>query len=182
MAARSNSSSALRTAIRSSNSQAARQRDELLHSVLSLDPRKLQAAVQSSKRAGTPAVHLLQVRAATVQAKMLSGRYRTCWLRRHWTQESWACRLPGCGMVPGHVAHLLSVEGPALQPHLATTLQNLKVLLAPHPLLLPPVMAALHRARESVTTFFLDPSTDRAWMWAAHRSRMRLLGLEKYLL
>lgn len=38
--------------------------------------------------------------AATVMAKMLSGRYRSCWLRRHWTQESGACCLPGCGQVP----------------------------------------------------------------------------------
>ena len=54
-------SSALRAAVRSSNSQAARQRDHLLHSVLSSDPRKLQAAVKSSKNAGTPTVHTLQV-------------------------------------------------------------------------------------------------------------------------
>ena len=62
------------------------------------------------------------VRAATVQAKMLSGRYRSCWLRRNWTGESGECRLPGCGMVPGDVAHLLSAECPALKPSLATTL------------------------------------------------------------
>ena len=54
------------------------------------------------------------VRAATVQAKMLSGRYRLCWLRRHWSDESGACRLPGCGMVPGDTAHILSAECLAL--------------------------------------------------------------------
>ena len=144
------------------------------------------------------------VRAATVQAKMLSGRYRSCYLRRHWTGETGACRLPNCGMVPGDVAHLLSGECPALQPSLATTLSNLETLLAPHPHLLPPVMAALNGDREVVTTFFLDPSTDplvielcqlydqrsvlgplfqvcRAWIWGAHRTRMRLLGLERFL-
>ena len=50
------------------------------------------------------------VRCATVMAKMLSGRYMSCWLRRHWTQESGGCRLPGCGHVPGDIAHLLSGE------------------------------------------------------------------------
>ena len=58
--------------------------------------------------------------------------------------------------------------------------------------------------REAVTTFFLDPSTDpsviqlvqlngpepvltplfqaaRAWVWSAHRARMRMLGLEYFL-
>ena len=144
------------------------------------------------------------VRSATVMGKMLSGRYRSCWLRRHWTQESGACRLPGCGLVPGDVAHLLSGECPALQPHLATTLQHLIAMLAPHPHLLPPVVTALQGDRESVTTFLLDPSTDssvielvqtygqvsvlpplfqaaRAWIWSAHRARMRLLGLEYFL-
>ena len=110
--------------------------------------------------------------------------------------------LPGCGMVPGDVAHLLSGECPALQPHLAQTLQHLYDMLAPH--LLPPVLSALNGDRESVTMFFLDPSTDpdvielvqlygqvsvlnplfrasRAWVWCAHRVRMRLLGLEYFL-
>ena len=144
------------------------------------------------------------VRSATVMAKILSGRYRSCWLRRHWTWETGACRLPGCGIVPGDIAHLLSGECPALQPHLAKTLHNLLQMLAPHPHLLPPVLSALNGDRESVTTFMLDPSTDpcvinlvqiygkvavlaplfqaaRAWVWSAHRARMRLLGLEYYL-
>ena len=146
------------------------------------------------------------IRSATVMAKMLSGRYRSCWLRRHWnwTQESGSCRLPGCGHVPGDVPHLLSGECPALQPLLATTLKNILDMLAPFPHLLPPVLAALEGDRETVTSFFLDPSTDkeviklvqlygklgvlcplfqaaRAWVWSAHRGRMRMLGLEYYL-
>ena len=145
------------------------------------------------------------VRSATVMGKMLSGRYRSCWLRRHWTQESGACRLPGCGQVPGDVAHLLSGECLALQPHLATTLQNMFDMLAPHPHLLPPLMSALQGDREGMTAFILDPSSDpgviqlvqlygqvpvlcplfqaaRAWVWCAHRTRMRMLGLETYLM
>jgi hypothetical protein len=38
-----------------------RKQDKLLHSVLSSDPSKLQAAVRKAKSVGTPAVHLLQV-------------------------------------------------------------------------------------------------------------------------
>ena len=139
-----------------------------------------------------------------MMAKMLSGRYRSCWLRRHWTQESGACRLPGCGQVPGDVAHLLSGECPALQPYLATTLHHIPDMLGHHPELLNPVMLALNGDREAVTTFLLDPSTDpcvinlvqqygqgpvlhplfrvsRAWVWCAHRTRMRMLGLEHFL-
>ena len=65
-------------------------------------------------------------------------------------------------------------------------------------------MTALHGDREAVSIFMLDPSTDplviqlvqlygsvnvlvplfqasRAWVWSAHRARMRLLGLEQYV-
>ena len=144
------------------------------------------------------------VRSATVMGKMLSGRYRSCWLRRHWTQESGGCRLPGCGQLPGDVAHLLSGECVALQPYLANTLHNLCTMLAPQPHLMLPLMTALHGDRETVTKFFLDPSTDpsviqlvqlygqepvlnplfqaaRAWVWCAHRTKMGMPGLEHYL-
>ena len=145
------------------------------------------------------------VRAATIQAKMLSGRYRSCWLRRHWTGESGACRLPGCGQVPGDVAHLLSAECPALQPYLATTLPHLIAMLSSNKELLSPVVNAMRSDRDTATSFLLDPSTNpvvialvqqygqapvlgplfrvaRAWIWCAHRARMRLLGLERFLL
>ena len=88
------------------------------------------------------------------------------------------------------------------QPYLATTLHHLSDMLAPH--LLHPVLSAMHGDREGATAFFLDPSTDpsviqlvqqfgqepvlhplfrvsRAWVWCAHRTRMRLLGLEHYI-
>ena len=135
---------------------------------------------------------------------MLSGRYRSCWLRRHWTGESGACRLPGCGHVPGDVAHLLSAECPALQPHLAATLPHLIAMLSPNKELLSPLLKAMTSDRDTATSFLLDPSTNpivialvqqhgqgpvlgplfqvsRAWIWSAHRARMRLLGLERYL-
>ena len=55
------STSALHAAIRSTNRQEAREKDDLLHSNLSSDPSKLQTAVRKTKSVGTPAVHLLQV-------------------------------------------------------------------------------------------------------------------------
>ena len=66
----------------------------------------------------------------------------------------------GCGQVPGNVARLLPGECPALQPYLATTLHHLSYMLARHLHLLRPVMTALHGDKETVTTFFLGPSTD----------------------
>ena len=91
---------------------------------------------------------------------MISGRYRSCWLRRHWTGESGAYQVPACGALPGDVAYLLSTECPALQASLAHTYQCIQGMLAPHPLLLPPLRTALSGDRESVTRFMLDPSTD----------------------
>jgi hypothetical protein len=85
------------------------------------------------------------VRAAKVIAKTLSGRYRSCWLRRHWTQESGACHLPSCGQVPDDVAHLLSGECPALRPCLAITLHNISDMLAPR--LQHHVLSVLHGDR-----------------------------------
>ena len=144
------------------------------------------------------------VRAATVQAKMLSGRYRSCWLRRHFgLGESGACRLPGCGMSPGDTAHILSGECPALLPALTSTIENLQLQFSSYQHLSLPLLSSLQGDREQITAYILDPSTSplvislqqehgssvlvpifrasRAWVWCVHRTRMRLLGLEQYL-
>ena len=144
------------------------------------------------------------VRAATVQARMLSGRYRTDWLQRHWIGESGACRLPSCSSPRGDLPHLLSGTCPALAQTLAGTLHYWRDCLSNLPHLLPPVQAALQATPEGLTTFLLDPSTDpgvislvqlhgtniidiyfrlsRSWIWAAHRRRLQLLGLHMYLM
>ena len=143
------------------------------------------------------------VRAATIQARMLSGRYRTDWLRRHWTGESGACRLPACTSNQGDLPHLLTGACPALAPSLTKTLQYWDRSLSPLPHLLPPVQTALQASPHAFTQFLLDPSTDpkvislvqlhgrgildvyfrlvRSWIWTAHRKRLQLLGLDMYL-
>ena len=145
------------------------------------------------------------VRAATIQARMLSGRYRTDWLRRHWgAGETGVCRLPGCNHPQADLEHLLTGACPAIAPTLATTLHHWNNLLLHHPLLIPIVHAALLLPPAPFVTFLLDPSTDpsvisltqlygtdlltplfrlsRMWVWAAHRQRLRLLGLHLFLL
>ena len=52
-------SSALRRAVRKSNMSSAVRRDELLHSVLSLDPSKLYSAITKAQSSSTPALHSL---------------------------------------------------------------------------------------------------------------------------
>ena len=42
-----------------------------------------------------------EVKKACAQARMLSGRYRTCWLSRHWSGDSsGSCTLPACHRDP----------------------------------------------------------------------------------
>ena len=145
------------------------------------------------------------VHAATIQAKMIFGRYRSCWLRRHQAGGTGACKLPGCGKIPGDVAHLISDECASLQPQLSSTLVNILDFLSPYPQLQLSLVSGLNGDRESITRFILDPSTDPTVMvlcktygktealnlifrascsriWAAHRTRLRLLGLENFLM
>ena len=145
------------------------------------------------------------VRAATIQARMLSGRYQTDWLRRHWTGLSGACCLPACGAPPGDLEHLLSGACPALAPTMACTLTNCLNFLSSTPVLLSPVQDALNSPPATFVAFLLDPSYSpaiiklsqqhgtspilnplfrmtRAWVWAVHRTRLCLLGLTQYLL
>ena len=52
-----------------------------------------------------------EVEKACVQAKMLSGRYRTCWLSRHWSGDpTGSCTLPVCRETapkPGTLHHII---------------------------------------------------------------------------
>ena len=52
-----------------------------------------------------------EVEKACCQARMLSGRFRTCWLSRHWSGDSTGfCSLPTCRLnpTPGTLTHILS--------------------------------------------------------------------------
>ena len=51
-----------------------------------------------------------EVQKACIQAKMLSGRFRTCWLSRHWSGDSsGSCSIPDCRLnpTPGTLPHIL---------------------------------------------------------------------------
>ena len=144
------------------------------------------------------------VRAATVQARILSGRYRTDWLRRNWAPgESGACRLPGCALYPGDTLHLLAGACPALAPTQSRVLANWSENLTEFPVLYTAVSSIVSGAPNDFVSFLLDPSTSpeiitlaqqhgavitdtvfsltRQWVWSTHRARLRLLGLHRYL-
>ena len=59
-----------------------------------------------------------EVQKACTQAKMISGRYRTCQLTRHWSGDtSGNCSLPTCRLNPvqGSLSHIL-IDCPDLSP------------------------------------------------------------------
>ena len=80
-----------------------------------------------------------EVKKAVVQARMLSGRYRTCWLRRHWSDhETGMCRVPGCtGDAPGTLLHLATGQCPGLAEATAAAVDHWIQYLGENSFLLP---------------------------------------------
>ena len=142
-----------------------------------------------------------EVEKACVQAKMLSGRYRSCWLSRHWSGDSTGmCSLPTCRLdpTPGTLSHILTEcqdLGPARQrvfslwaeflkdnPHLLpivvkytityNTSYQLQFLL--DCTVLPDVISLTQRHGPSVHDSLLYIT--RTYCYSLHKTRLKLLG------
>ena len=141
-----------------------------------------------------------EVKKATVQARMLSGRYRTCWLRRHWSGDPTGhCKVPGCTSVPGTLQHLATGECPGLAAGLVRAVALWKGFLLQNPILFPVVKH--YSLGNSFLSFLLDPTTKpevisltqthgpqvseklcymtRTWLFYMHKERLKQLGLWK---
>ena len=142
-----------------------------------------------------------EVRKATIQLRMLSGRYRTDWLRRHWSGESSGfCRVPGCsGISPGTLSHLATGDctGLALATKDAST--HWSNFLANQPYLRPLILQIASGDKDDFLGFLLNPTTHhsvisltqsqgdivtehvchltRTWLYLHHRARFRALDL-----
>ena len=146
----------------------------------------------------------LPSRQAALMATILSGRYRSCWLHRHWDGTEGACRLPGCGHIPGDIIHIFSGSCPALSADFLTVAKKLTVSVAHLPHIVSLLTEAAARDLSAFTQFVvIDPSTDplaiqifqthghdvwdklfylsRSWLFHIHRPRYRLLGLSRFL-
>ena len=142
-----------------------------------------------------------EVKKATVQARMLSGRYRTCWLRRHWSGDSTGhCQVPGCTGQPGTLQHIATGECAGLADALARAVALWKTFLLQNPLLLPVVKH--YSLGNSFLSFLLDPTTKplvisltqthgskiteklcymtRTWLFYMHKERLKQLGFWKF--
>ena len=142
-----------------------------------------------------------EVEKASVQAKMLSGRYRSCWLSRHWSDDSTGkCSLPTCRLdpTPGTLSHILTDcldLGPARQRVFSLWAEFLKdnPLFLPiivkytithnssHQLqflldctVLPDVISLTQRHGSSVHDSLLYLT--RTYCYSLHKERLKLLG------
>ena len=136
-------------------------------------------------------------------ARILSGRYQSCWLRRHWDGGNGACRLLDCGHIPGDVPHIFSGSCPALSLVTEEAAKKLAIAVAPFPPIASLLTEVTARDTQGFTQFLLNPSTDpaaiqlhqahgswvwdklfylsRTWLFTLHRERYRLLGLSWFL-
>ena len=151
-----------------------------------------------------------EVKAARVQATMLSGRYQTDKLRRHWTGNSEGlCSLPGCvdttTNAVGDLCHLLLGPCNALSDLHMFFLKQLQVRLSSVPPFCVSAIDLLRKCDNNSVHFVLDPGTteivrgfpnpegkkfllpilyqwSRNIIWAVHARRLRLLGLQHCLM
>ena len=145
-----------------------------------------------------------EVNKAIVQARMLSGRYLTDQLSRHWTDNSaGTCRIPGCsGQLAGSLEHIL-LYCPALQTtrtkmvnfcfeiaNQSADIQDIvsTVLTSPNHTILTQFLldcSALPAVINLKQTHGLQPlqhlfRMSRNWCYSIHRRRMELMGLFQF--
>ena len=143
--------------------------------------------------AGSP----FEVRKAVIAARMLSGRYRTDLLSKHWVRDNpdGLCRLPGCSNQEGNLHHIL-LSCPSLADSRAGMIRMWSNFMVSNPNLLSVVKEYTITKDELFMQFLLDPSClplvistskndpnilknclflSRTWCFSAHLARSKLL-------
>ena len=143
--------------------------------------------------AGSP----FEVRKAVITARMISGRYRTDLLSKHWVRDNpdGLCRLPGCSDQVGSLHHIL-LCCPALAESRASMIRMWSNFMVSKPTLLDVVKEYTITKESSFLQFLLDPSClplvlsssksdpdimkhclflSRTWCFSAHLSRSKMM-------
>ena len=141
---------------------------------------------------------------ASLAVRVLSGRYQSCYQRRHWDGSQGCCRLPGCGSPRADIQHIFGGTCPALAAATQTAVQRWCIVAAGNP----PIHGFLSSLSAGENTgfcnFIFDPSThpaalslaqthghtvwpvlmflSRSWLWEHHSARHELLGLKRFLI
>ena len=142
-----------------------------------------------------------EVEKACCQAKMLSGRYRTCWLSRHWsTDSSGFCSLPTCRQnpTPGTLEHILA-ECEDLQSARTRAFHHWSVYLKNNPMYIPIILKyTTGSEKHKFIQFLLDCTVlsdvishrqvygscvhdsllylTRTFCFSVHKARLKILG------
>lgn len=142
-----------------------------------------------------------EVEKACCQARMLSGRYRTCWLSRHWSGDSTGkCSLPSCSLspTPGTLPHILT-ECEDLQPARQRVFSLWSDYMRDNPILLPVIRRyTIGPDATNLVQFLLDCTVlpdvillsqlhgesvhdsllylTRTFCFSVHKARLKLLG------
>ena len=138
-----------------------------------------------------------EVSKAAVVAKMLSGRFRTDRLTRHWSPDNpdGLCNLPGCTGQVGDLTHIL-LHCPALSASRASMIRLWSNFMVSKPTLLPIIHKYTIEEPHLMPQLLLDPSClplvissskhspsilqhclylGRTWCFSTHLARSKLL-------
>ena len=141
-----------------------------------------------------------EVQKATVQARMLSGRYRTCWLRRHWSGSNGNCQIPGCHDTPGTLLHIATGQCPSLATARMNAISSWRNFLIDNHILFPLIRDITLGSPDNFLAFLVDPTTNRdaialaqcqreidimgklcyltrTWLYRMHKERLILLDM-----
>ena len=146
-----------------------------------------------------------EIKKMTVQVRMASGRYRTCWLRRYWSgDDTGSCRVPGClPNTPGTLLHLATGQCVGLKAATSDACSYWATFATTHPHLYPLLQFYADGEDEAFLAFLLSPHLQapvlllaqevgnsvfdevchmtRTWLYQHHRARLRSLDLWEYL-
>ena len=136
---------------------------------------------------------------AILQARILSGRFISCWRRRHWDHNGGICRL--CGHAQGDVEHIFTGHCPTLSDTGRKCMNHWMAISKSDHLIRSVIMSASSGNSTDFLSFLLDPSTvpfvisitqespikeyifdtlfhmTRTWLYLHHKERNRLLEL-----
>ena len=138
-----------------------------------------------------------EVGKAVIVARMISGRYKTDRLSRHWASDNpdGLCCLPGCMNQEGNLLHIL-LHCPALADTRAKMISFWSAFLVSKPALFPVVQHYTMKEEHLFPQFLLDPSClplvistnqahpstlqdclfiSRTWCYAVHLARSKLI-------
>ena len=124
-----------------------------------------------------------EVKKSTVQIRMASGRYRTCWLRRHWSYNpAGTCQVPGCNPpTPGTLLHVATGKCPGLKTATLGAVSLWTRFAASRPYLHPILHTLAKSSPDDFLSFLLNPTTHPLVICSSQQFGDKIIGELCYL-